>query len=143
VAAQAENYLFILFWKEDNTATRMMRQTLDGAVAHQGERATWVAVQTSDAAEKSVVDQFGVSRARLPLVLAVAPNGAVTAGFPLKVTEAQLTQAFVSPGMARCPIPPIVEVHRKVLRASVTSTSHRPEHPLAAAVPRGLRFLFQ
>lgn len=101
-AAQAHKYLFILFWKEDNNATRTMRQTLDGIVTSQGQRATWVAVQTSDVAEKSLVDQFGVSRAPLPLVLAVAPNGAVTGGFPLKVTEAQLGQAFVGSGMARC-----------------------------------------
>ena len=61
---------------------------------------TTIEVQTTDAAEKALVDKFGVSRAPLPLVLAVAPNGAITGGFPQKVTEAQLAGAFVGPSMA-------------------------------------------
>jgi hypothetical protein len=101
-SAQAQKYLFLFFWKEDNAATSTMRQTLEKFISSQGQRASWVAVQTGDPAEKSLVDQFGVSRAPLPLVLAVAPNGAITGGFPLKVTESQLAQALVSAGMTRC-----------------------------------------
>jgi hypothetical protein len=101
-AAQAQKYLFLLFWKEDNGAARAMRQTLEAFVASQASRASWVGVQTSDPAEQALVDHFGVSRAPLPLILVIAPNGAVTGGFPLKVTDAQLAQAFVSPGMAHC-----------------------------------------
>src|SRR5208283_2699955 len=43
-----------------------------------------------------------LSRAPMPLVLAVAPNGAVTGAIPLKLTEAQVGQAFVSPIAAQC-----------------------------------------
>jgi hypothetical protein len=101
-AARAQKYLFLLFWKEDDPATRAMRQTLEAFIASQGRRASWVGVRTGDPVEKNLVDQFGVSRAPLPLVLTVAPNGAVTGGFPLKVTAARLAQALVSPAMARC-----------------------------------------
>ena len=38
----------------------------------------------------------------MPLVLAVAPNGAITGGFPLKLTEQDVAGAFVSPGTAGC-----------------------------------------
>jgi hypothetical protein len=101
-ARQGQKYLFILFWKEDNPATRGVKQTLDAALAGRGGQAASVLVRTSDPAEKAVVAQFGVSRSPMPLVLAVAPNGAVTGGFPLKLTEQDIAGAFVSPGTAAC-----------------------------------------
>jgi hypothetical protein len=106
-AAQAsarlgQKYLFILFWKEDDPATRGMKQTLDATLVKRGGQAASVLVRTNDPAEKSVVDQFGVSRSPMPLVVAVAPNGAITGGFPLKLTEQDIAGAFVSTGMAAC-----------------------------------------
>src|SRR5262249_51018944 len=86
----------------DDAATKAMRQTLRTYVAAHDKDAAWVAVQTTDAAEKGVIDRFGISRAPLPLTLTIAPNGAITGGFPQKVTEAQLAGAFVSPNMAVC-----------------------------------------
>jgi hypothetical protein len=38
----------------------------------------------------------------MPLVLAIAPNGAVTKGIPISFTEQQLREAFVSRGTAQC-----------------------------------------
>jgi hypothetical protein len=101
-AVRGQKYCFVLFCKEEDEATRAVRQTLQTYVAARTGQATWVAVRTNDPAEKAVVDRFGVSRAPLPLVLAVAPNGAITGGFPQKVSDAQLAGAFVSPSMARC-----------------------------------------
>ena len=49
-----------------------------------------------------MVDKFGVSRAPMPLVLALAPNGAITKGFPIKFDEKQLREGFVSPCTAKC-----------------------------------------
>ena len=48
------------------------------------------------------MDKFGVSRAPMPLVLALAPNGAITKGFPIKFDEKQLREGFVSPCTAKC-----------------------------------------
>jgi hypothetical protein len=66
------------------------------------ETAAVVEVRVTDPAEKALVDQYAVSRAPMPLILTVAPNGAVTGGFPSKLTEAQVMQAFVSPAVAQC-----------------------------------------
>jgi hypothetical protein len=96
-AAKEQKYLFILFWKEENAATQAVRQVLETALPRLAGRAAWVAIRTDEPGEKAVVDKFGVSRAPLPLVLAVAPNGAITGGFPLKLTEQNITSAFVSP----------------------------------------------
>jgi hypothetical protein len=101
-AAQGQKYLFILFYKQDDAATQAVRQTLETALAKRGGHATSVLVRTGDPAEKAVVDQFAVSRSPMPLVLAVAPNGAITGGFPLKLSEQDISGAFVSPGLANC-----------------------------------------
>lgn len=101
-AARDGKYLFVVFHKEEDAATRAVRQALDGALAKHGGRATSVTVRVTDPAEKPLVDQFGVSRSPMPLVLALAPNGAVTGGFPLKLTDKDVAGAFVSPGQAAC-----------------------------------------
>lgn len=101
-AQQNQKYLFVLFWKENNAATQAMRQSLDAALARRPDQAVSILVKTTDPAEKAIVDQFGVSRSPMPLVVAVAPNGAITGGFPLKLTEQDVAGAFVSPGTASC-----------------------------------------
>ena len=65
------------------------------------DRAQSVAVNTTDASEKSIVAKFDLERAPMPLVLAVAPNGAITGGFPTKFEEQQLLDAFTTPATER------------------------------------------
>ena len=61
-----------------------------------------VSIQTTDPAEKRIVDKYNVSRAPMPLVLAIAPCGAVTKAFTKAFDEKQLRTAFVSPCTAEC-----------------------------------------
>jgi hypothetical protein len=50
-----------------------------------------------------MVEQFKLEAAPMPLVLAIAPNGAVTAGIKgADLTEARLLDAVASPGMQQC-----------------------------------------
>jgi hypothetical protein len=101
-AARQHKYLFILFYKQDDDATQAVRQTLNTALAKRGDQASSVLVQIADPTEKPLIDHWALSRSPMPLVLAVAPNGAITGGFPLKLTEQDIARAFVSPGMAAC-----------------------------------------
>ena len=101
-AAKNGKYLFIFFWKENDPQTRSMFGVFKSAMDKTSESADSVNLQVSDSNEKPVVDKFDVSRAPMPLVLALAPNGAITKGFSVKFTEQQLRQAFVSPGTAKC-----------------------------------------
>ena len=101
-AAQKQQYLFVLFHKKYDDATQAMKRTLQTALAKQGSRAGSVVVWTDDPTEKPLIDRWGLSRTPMPIVLAVAPNGAVTGGFPLKLTEQDVTGAFVSPATAGC-----------------------------------------
>jgi hypothetical protein len=101
-AAAADKYLFVFFWKENNQQTSAMWTVFQSAKTKFADRADAVAVNVSDPAEKPMVAKFTIDRAPLPLVLALAPNGAITKGFPLKFDEKQLSQAFVSAGTAKC-----------------------------------------
>jgi hypothetical protein len=101
-ASQAGRYLFVFFWRADEPQTRSMRKVFDKAMEKAADRADFVEVNTIDAAEKAIVDKFELDRAPMPLVLVLAPNGAITGGFPTKFVEQQLLEAFASPGTERC-----------------------------------------
>lgn len=101
-SAEEQKYTFLLFYKDDNQATRAMAQTLKLGVAQRADRASLCFVDVGDRAEQAVVSRFGVARAPLPFALAVAPNGAITGLFSQKLVDANLDGAFVTPRMAHC-----------------------------------------
>lgn len=100
-AAAADKYLFVFFWREKSQQADAAWGVLQSAMGKVAERAESAAINVSDPTEKPMVTKFGADRSRLPLVLAIAPNGAITKGFPTKFTEDQLSQAFVSPGTTK------------------------------------------
>ncbi|MHC4505278.1 MAG: hypothetical protein ACYTFI_18395 [Planctomycetota bacterium] len=100
-AAKAGKYLFVFFRRDDGERTRKMRGVFDAALKKLADRAESVAIDVADSSEKGIVKRFGVDRAPMPLVLVLAPNGAVTGGFPVRFEEKQLTEAFVGPSTAK------------------------------------------
>ena len=101
-AARSGKYLFVFFWKENDEQSRIMYGVFQSAMNEWAKSADSIGIQITDAREKAVVDKFGVSRAPMPLVVALAPNGAVTKGFPVKFSEEQLQEAFVSRSTEKC-----------------------------------------
>ncbi len=102
-AAEAKQYRFAFIYEENDEATRDARKTFDGALKKMTPVPKSVAVDRSDPTEKEMVEQFKLEAAPMPLVLAIAPNGAVTAGIKgADLTEARLLDAVASPGMQQC-----------------------------------------
>jgi hypothetical protein len=101
-AAQAGKYLFALFWKEEDSQTAAMRSVLHEAMKELADRANSVEVNVRAASEKAIVDEFGLDRAPMPLILAIAPNGAITGGFPTEARKEDLAEAFATPCTERC-----------------------------------------
>ncbi len=97
-AAEHEKYLYILFYREDNEQTRSASNIVETTRRKVGRKAEWIAINAADPSEKEIVKKFNASRAPMPLVLAVAPNGAITGGFPREFDENQLKDAIVSKG---------------------------------------------
>jgi hypothetical protein len=100
-ASQSGKYLFVFFFKAEDEPTLAMRKVFGKTMEKAADRAQSVAVNITDASEKAVVDKFDLTRAPMPLVLAIAPNGAITGGFPTKFEEKQLLDAFATPGSER------------------------------------------
>jgi hypothetical protein len=101
-AAQTKQYLFAFFWKTKDDQTVAMSEILDSATKKAGSRARSISVCVTNPTERGIVEKFGLDRAPMPLVLAIAPNGAITGGFPNKFTEGELLGAFGSPCTERC-----------------------------------------
>lgn len=101
-AADAKKYLFLFFYKADDEETQTVKRSLNEFAKKFADRAEVASVNVTDPAEQGIVNQYGLGRAPLPLVLAMAPNGAVTRSFVKNSDEAQFAMAFVSPGMENC-----------------------------------------
>ncbi len=101
-AAAANKYAFVFFWKEKDERTDQAWGALKTAAAKSADRADVVAVKATDPAEKTLVERYQMTRAPLPMVLAIAPCGAITKAILKTADEKQLHDAFVSPGTALC-----------------------------------------
>jgi hypothetical protein len=101
-AAGQQRFVFVLFWKQRDEATDAVAHSLRSQLGAYTDRAASVAVLVNDPAQQEVVNRFGVSRAPTPLVLAVAPNGAVTGAFQAPLTVENIENSLVTPTMAAC-----------------------------------------
>lgn len=101
-AADAGQYAIVVFYKEENPATKAMISTIQQGVQQRAGRATVLYVNATSASERNLVDRFGVSRTPMPVAVAVAPNGAITGIFAKTISRQRLDGAFVSPGVANC-----------------------------------------
>ncbi len=101
-AAADKRYLFAFFWNSDNESTAAMKKVFEGATAKVVDRVKTISVRINDPAEQGIVKKYDLDRAPMPLVLAIAPNGAIMGGFPTKFDEQQLLDAFASPGTEQC-----------------------------------------
>ncbi|MFH0981983.1 MAG: hypothetical protein V2A79_10625 [Planctomycetota bacterium] len=98
--AQAGKYRFLFFYRTDDEPTQAARRVFDAAMARLGDRAVAATANVTDPLEQATVNRLGLSRAPMPLALALAPNGAVTRSFVGQFVESQFETAFVSPGTA-------------------------------------------
>ncbi|HLA85250.1 MAG TPA: hypothetical protein VJL29_10680 [Thermoguttaceae bacterium] len=101
-AAAAGKYTFLFFYREKNEQTDKAWSVFEPAAAKLAKSAETVSIQITDPAEKPICDRYGVSRAPMPLVLAIAPCGAITKGLTKGFDETQLRDAFVSRSTERC-----------------------------------------
>lgn len=101
-ASRTGKIAFIVFYKEDNAAFRKMDEVVKAGVKRQEAKALGVSIVASNPAEQAIVERFQLSRAPMPLTLAIAPNGAITGVFAKELTEERFADAFVTPTMMTC-----------------------------------------
>jgi hypothetical protein len=101
-AAAANKYAFVFFWRDKNPQTDKAWAELKPLVDKYSDSATVVAVKVSDPNEKQLAARYGVDRVWLPMVLAIAPCGAITKTITGEINDEQLQAAFVSPCTQHC-----------------------------------------
>ena len=92
-AAKADRYLLIFFYGDAADQVSSMKAVFNSAVGKLSQKPVRLDISVTDPAEAAIIDKYGVRDAPLPLVLAIAPNGAVTGGFPAPFTEEQIVSS--------------------------------------------------
>lgn len=101
-AQQTGKFTFVVFYRDNSSPTQSMLQTVQKAVQSHAAQATIATVNIMTAEGEALAEKFNVSRAPMPMTVAVAPNGAVTGLFSRKVSQANLDAAIVPPVMMQC-----------------------------------------
>lgn len=101
-AAKTGRLIYLVFYKEADAATKAMAEAVTATVDSQGGQSIFSYVRINDPVERAIADKYQVTRAPMPMVIAVHPNGAVTGAFSQKTSEQALSQCLVSAKKAVC-----------------------------------------
>ncbi|MCA9443763.1 MAG: hypothetical protein KC964_23395 [Candidatus Omnitrophica bacterium] len=99
---EERKYYFLFFFREQNSQTDSMWKVFQAAMTQAGDRANWKAVNLNDPASQSLVQTYNLGNPVTPLVLSIAPNGAIMGVFPETFTQEQLLASFGTPGQEAC-----------------------------------------
>jgi hypothetical protein len=97
---KAGTFLAVIFFDQKDKLFTTMDDTLSKFVKGSSEKVGVFHAAVKDKAEAQIIAKHKIERAKLPLLLVFAPNGAITGGFEQKVTDAQLNKSLVSPLVA-------------------------------------------
>ena len=95
-AQQNGDFLYMLFYEKKDDSFQEMQKTVQSFSKNSAKAIKTYTALTTDIKESDVIQKYGINRVSLPVLLAFAPNGAITGGFPQKVTEKQLSSCMVS-----------------------------------------------
>lgn len=102
-AADASKYLFLFVSEGDSPETASARQAVEAAASKLSDKADVAFVKRDSASEKDVVKQFGLDRAPMPIVLALAPNGCITGALMGdKLKDPQLQDSIACASEQQC-----------------------------------------
>lgn len=99
-AAQKGRYVFVTFYKRNSAASTKMLADVKKIQSKLSRRASFTTVDVGNSAHRALVQRYGVNRSPIPLTIVLAPNGAVTAGFPTAIKKTDFSAVFVSKGKA-------------------------------------------
>ena len=102
-AAAASRHALVFLQAGDDEPTRVARAKFEAAAAKLGDRADRVVLDRSAGTDAELVARYKLTAAPAPLVLVVAPNGAVTGGMKAdEVSSDKLANLLASPAKQTC-----------------------------------------
>lgn len=130
-ASVAGKTIFVFCWKTNDDQCKRMLPIFESAMKNIGEAAHSMSVNVTAPEEASLVKEYDLSRMPMPLVLALAPNGAITGCYPLNFSENSLRQGIASPGLATCL--KAIQDHKLVLLCVQNATMPAAQSVISAA----------
>lgn len=101
-SSQEDRHLFIFFYKDRSDKTLKAKEIVDQVAKKLKGKANFVNVMLNDPDESDLIEKFDLKHAPLPLVMVIAPNGAVVGGFSSKFSKEKMIDSLASPKMAKC-----------------------------------------
>ena len=102
-ATDANKHLFLFVSENDSEETASAKRAFEAAAGKLGDTAQLTFIDKNEASEKPVVEKFQLNRAPMPIILALAPNGAITgAFFGEKLKDPQLQDSIAGVGEQQC-----------------------------------------
>lgn len=80
----------------DEAAVDSMKKTVTDFLGSREGKGELLPIDRASPEAAPIIRRFGLTNAPLPLLMVFAPNGAVTGGYPRRVSETQLAGALVS-----------------------------------------------
>jgi len=134
-AAKKNRYVFVTFYKDNHSTSTDMLADVRSIQGKLASRADFVSVDVGDKADREVVARYGADRSPIPLTIVIAPNGAITGGFPREIKKADLSDVFVSDGTAT-----VLKVMQSRKIAAVCLESSRTKYnKQCSATARGVK----
>lgn len=99
-AAKQNHYVFVTFYKSNDSDSTQMLSDAKSIKAKLGNRAEFVSVDTGDRSNRALLSRYGADRSPIPLTIVIAPNGAITGGFPRQIKNTDFSDVLVSDGTA-------------------------------------------
>lgn len=99
-AAKQNRYAVVTFYKQKDEASTKMLAEVKKLQGKHSNKATFVNVDVGNTIHANVIAKYDADRSPIPLTIVIAPNGAVTAGYPEEIKKTDISDAFVSSGMA-------------------------------------------
>ena len=102
-AADAQKYLYLFVSENDSEETATAKRTVEAAATKVGDKADVAFIKKDSAAEKDIIEKLRLGGAPMPIVLTMAPNGAITgAYFGEKLKDPQLQDSIAGAGEQQC-----------------------------------------
>ncbi len=96
-SAKSGKYTYLMFYRENDAATRQMAAAIGQHVSRTSDRTNWMRVNVTDRSAAEVVKKYDATRLPMPTVMGIAPNGAITCVCQLKINQEQLDNAILTP----------------------------------------------
>lgn len=100
-SSKAGRFSFVLFYRTNDRLTQAAYQTLKAEVDKRKNMAI-LPVRLDNAAERGLIERFDATRAPMPSIVALAPNGAVSGVFSQQIKAEEIEGAIITPGYAQC-----------------------------------------